>query len=115
MAKFMRAADAVRMAFGCLVLIVHHCGVVGTRPRGHTSLPAAADAQIAVERDKDGIITATIEHMKDAEASAKLACRLDPVDLGDDPDVDPLSSCVIVPTEVGAAGNNLRRRACAAR
>src|SRR5262249_26301168 len=38
MAKFIRAADAVRTAFNCLMLLIHHCGIAGNRPRGHTSL-----------------------------------------------------------------------------
>ena len=54
MSKFIRAADAIRLAFNCLVVIVHHCGVANNRPRGHTALAGADDAQIAVERDKDG-------------------------------------------------------------
>jgi hypothetical protein len=28
MAEFIRAADAIRAAFDCLVIIVHHCGIV---------------------------------------------------------------------------------------
>jgi AAA domain-containing protein len=99
MAKFVRAADMIRMAFGCAVPIIHHCGVQGSRPRGHTSLSGADDAQIAIERDKDGNIIAKVEHMKDAEAGAVIACRLERVDLGNDDDGDPLSSCVIVPAE----------------
>src|SRR5262249_4211045 len=43
MAKFIRAADALRVAFDCLVVIVHHCGLEGGRPRGHSSLPGADD------------------------------------------------------------------------
>ena len=38
MAKFIKALGAVQAAFDCLILVVHHCGIVGTRPRGHTSL-----------------------------------------------------------------------------
>ena len=51
MAAYIRAADAIRHAFGCVVIIVHHCGVDATRPRGHTSLIGAVDAQLAVKRD----------------------------------------------------------------
>jgi hypothetical protein len=47
MAAYIAAADAIREAFDCAVIIVHHCGVDSTRPRGHTSLTGAADAQIA--------------------------------------------------------------------
>jgi hypothetical protein len=102
MSAYIRAADAVRLAFNCLVLIVHHCGVVGNRPRGHTSLAGADDAQIAVERDKNGIVIATVEHARDFEAGAVIACKLEPIELGNDTDGDPLSSCIIVPTDAGA-------------
>jgi hypothetical protein len=102
MAKFIRAADAIRVAFGCVVIIIHHCGVAKNRPRGHTSLAGADDAQIAVERNDDGVIAAKVEHMKDAEAGAVLASKLERVELGEDDDGDPLSSCVIVPTEIVA-------------
>ena len=40
MAAYIRAADAIRDAFNCAVVIVHHCGHEGTRPRGHLSLRA---------------------------------------------------------------------------
>jgi hypothetical protein len=109
MGAYIRAADAIRVAFNCLVIIIHHCGTAGNRPRGHTSLAGADDAQIAVERDKDGIITATVEHMKDAEAGAVIASRLEPVELGNDADGDPISSCIIVETETAAKGPKLSR------
>jgi RecA-family ATPase len=41
-------ADAVRAAFQCSVIIIHHCGVDDRRPRGHTSLTGNAHAQLAV-------------------------------------------------------------------
>jgi len=34
----------IRNAFGCAVIVVHHCGIDATRPRGHTSLAGAVDA-----------------------------------------------------------------------
>jgi hypothetical protein len=82
---------------------------VANRPRGHTSLAGADDAQIAVERNKDGVVTATVEHGKDFEAGAKLACTLDPVELGLDDEGDRLSSCVVVPTDAAAAGPKLSK------
>ena len=36
MAAYICAADAIRYAFDCRVIIVHHCGHDGTRPRGHS-------------------------------------------------------------------------------
>jgi hypothetical protein len=103
MAKFIRAADMIRAAFGCVVIIIHHCGVAGSRPRGHTSLSGADDVQIAVERSEDGTITVTVEHMKDGEASAPMACKLERIELGTDDDGDPITSCVVVPVEGVAA------------
>ena len=46
MSAYLRAAEVIRDAFGCVVIIVHHCGFEGTRPRGHTSLTGAVDAQL---------------------------------------------------------------------
>ena len=103
MAKFIRAADIVRATFNCLVLVIHHCGIQKNRPRGHTSLSGADDAQIAVARDDDSNIIVKIEHMKDGDASAPMASRLERIELGTDDDGDPITSCIIVPAEVGAA------------
>lgn len=58
MAKFIAAADAIKTAFGCAVILVHHCGIAGTRPRGHTSLSGADDCQIAISRNEGGLVTA---------------------------------------------------------
>src|SRR5262249_56727278 len=61
MADYIRAADAIRAAFNCVTPIVHHCGIAGNRPRGHTSLSGACDAQIAVVKDvNDDTLTCTV-------------------------------------------------------
>jgi hypothetical protein len=65
MSAYVKAADAIRDAFNCLVVIVHHCGHDGTRPRGQSSLLGALDAQIAVKRDEADNVIATVELMKD--------------------------------------------------
>jgi AAA domain len=95
MAAFIRAADAIRAVLKCTVIIIHHCGVAGSRPRGHTSLTGACDAQIAIDRGEDGLISIKVEYMKDGETSEPMACRLERVDLGNDTDGDPITSCVI--------------------
>jgi hypothetical protein len=100
MAAYVRASDVIRTAFDCVVAIVHHCGIAGSRPRGHTSLSGADDAQIAVERDeKTGVISATVEYMKDGVPGTVILSRLESVVLGDDDDGDELTSCVIAPVE----------------
>ena len=80
-------------------MIVHHCGVDGTRPRGHTSLTGAADAQLAVSRDAADNIVVTVEWMKDGPEGDIITSRLEQVDLGKDVDGETVKSCVIVPAE----------------
>jgi hypothetical protein len=100
MAKLIRASDLLRTTFNCLVILVHHCGIAGNRPRGHTSLAGADDVQIAVARDEDGLLTVTVEHMKDGDPAPPIGCRLDRVTVGTDSDGEPISSCVIAPAEI---------------
>jgi AAA domain len=99
MTAYLNAADAIREAFGCVVIIVHHCGIDGTRPRGHTSLTGTVDAQLAVKRDGANNIVVTVEHMKDGAEGAVIASRLETAELGLDDDGDPITSCVVVPVE----------------
>jgi hypothetical protein len=102
MGAYVRAADAIREKFNCAVIIVHHCGVNVTRPRGHTSLTGAADMQISVKRDTAKNIIATVEYAKDGPEGAVIASKLEPLDLGRDQDGDPVTACVVLPVE-GAA------------
>jgi AAA domain len=97
MAAYVRAADAIRVAFDCVVIIVHHCGHHGDRPRGHSSLLGADDVLIAVKRDAAENIVATIENAKDAATGLEIVSRLVVVDVGKDEDGDPVTSCVIEP------------------
>jgi hypothetical protein len=96
MAAYIRTADAIREAFSCTVAIIHHCGVDGGRPRGHTSLTGAVDAQLAVKRDDAGIIRVKVEWLKDGQEGAEIMSRLEQVELGADSYGDPIVSCVVV-------------------
>ncbi len=100
MTAYITAADAIREAFGCAVIIVHHCGVDQTRPRGHTSLAGAVDAQIAIKRDGAGNILATVEWMKDGPEGDTLASCLTSVEIGTDQDGDVITSCIVEPVEI---------------
>jgi hypothetical protein len=100
MAAYIQAADAIREAFGCVVIIVHHCGIDGTRPRGHTSLTGAAEAQLSVERDTSGNIITTVEWMKDGGTEGtKIISALEVVEVGEDLKGKPITSCVVVPSD----------------
>jgi len=89
----------VRETFNCAVIIVHHCGIDISRPRGHTSLTGAVDAQLAVKRDAGDNIILKVEWMKDGAEGDVVASRLDAVEVGTDDDGHPITSCVIVPVD----------------
>jgi hypothetical protein len=99
MSAYLAAAEFIRDAFDCTVIIVHHCGVDGSRPRGHTSLTGAVDAQLAVTRDEQKNVIVQVEYMKDGEEGAVIASRLEHVDVGIDQDGDPISTCIITPLD----------------
>lgn len=102
MSAYINAASAISEAFGCCTLLIHHCGVEGTRPRGHTSLTAAVDAQIAVSKGGERA-RAVLEKMKNGPDGAELAFRLMQVELGEDCDGDPITSCIVEPVEAAPA------------
>ncbi len=108
MTDYIRATDHVRLEFDCGVGVVHHCGVNGDRPRGHTSLTGAADVQLAVSKAGDTVST-TIEFVKDGPSGAVIASHLETVELGVDEDGDQITSLVVVP-----AGEDVQRAAAAA-
>jgi AAA domain len=52
MGNYVRAAEAIRDAFKCVVIVVHHCGLDETRPRGHTSLPVRSSNRSTLARTR---------------------------------------------------------------
>lgn len=98
MGAYIKAADALKAAFGCLVLVVHHSGVDTSRPRGHTSLAGAVDAQIGVKKDGETVV-ATLQYCKDGPEGESVASRLTSVEIGLDDEGDPITSCIVEPVE----------------
>lgn len=99
MAAYIRATDALWEAFECCVGVVHHCGIDGTRPRGHTSMTGAADVQASCKKDASGLITVTTEFVKDGPENETVAFRLEPVVVGVDDDGDEITSCIVAEAE----------------
>ena len=99
MGAYIKAADAIREAFKAAVALVHHCGIEATRPRGHTSLTGACDAQIAIKRDPAGMVCTTLEWMKDGPEGVEVYSKLEPVEVGVDDDGDAITSCVVAEAE----------------
>jgi AAA domain len=101
MAAYVNAASAISDWFDCAVTIIHHCGINSERPRGHTSLTGAADAQLACKKDSDGTVSVTVEYMKDGPEGEQLLGRLEVVPLGTDQDGDDITSLVFVDADPG--------------
>ena len=99
MGDYVKTADAILEGFSCTVIVIHHCGIEGSRPRGHTSLTGACDAQIAVKKGQDGTVTCVVEYMKDGPEGDEFHSKLDRVDVGTDDDGDAITSCVVVEAE----------------
>jgi hypothetical protein len=100
MTLYVKAAEAVRKAFGCLCVIVHHCGYDDTHARGHTSLPAAVDAELSVARDEGSpIVLVAVKAMRDGPEGMVVRSRALPVPLDPDQNGKPRSSIVIVPDD----------------
>jgi hypothetical protein len=95
MGAYIRASDAIREAFECAVVIIHHCGHNGERPRGHSSLVAAADAVLSVRKDAAGQIVTKVDLMKDGPEGEELASRLRHVEVGQTDDGDRITSCMV--------------------
>jgi AAA domain len=96
MAAYIRAAEVIRDAFKCVVIIIRHCGWDETRPRGHSSLPGAVDAQIAIVRE-GSVMTATVEYMRDGPEDVHETSTAKSVPVGEDQKGKELSSLVLVP------------------
>jgi AAA domain len=112
MGAYIRAADQVRTAFPhCTVILIHHCGHNDSRPRGHSSLGAAADAQIAVkQRDSSAPVITEVEWMKDGPVGATTTSKLKVVEVGLDDSGKMMTSCVIEPTDASAAARPKPRK-----
>jgi RecA-family ATPase len=74
MARYLTAAESVAQELNCAVVIVHHCGIDASRPRGHTSLSGAVESQLKVERGNTGEIFVTVELAKDFVEGRRWSC-----------------------------------------
>jgi AAA domain len=95
MSAYVKAADAIREAFECAVVIVHHCGHGGDRPRGHSALIGALDAQIKVSRDATDRVIVEVELAKDGPQGDQVISLLESVVVGVDEDGEEITSCIV--------------------
>lgn len=95
MRDYVRAADRIREALGCAVVIVHHSGKdAGRGPRGHSSL--IGDIDVSIEVTGSGSVhTLVCKKQKDEGKPEPLVFRLDVVSIGRGTDGETESSCTV--------------------
>lgn len=99
MGRILEAAKALQRLTGGLVLVVHHTGKDVTRGlRGHSSFLAALDAAVEVTREGDRREW-RVAKSKDGQDGAGHPFRLEVVDLGEDDEGEPVTSCVVAPDD----------------
>jgi hypothetical protein len=92
---------------GCLGLFLHHPGKDTERgARGSSAFRAAMDAEISLEavgcvgaraKATGALRRATVTKMRDGEAGGSFAYRLNVVEVGQDEDGEPLTTCTVEP------------------
>jgi hypothetical protein len=98
MGHAINACKLIQQGVGGLVLLVHHSGKDATKGmRGHSSLHAALDAAIEVKRSGDDREWSVAKAKDGADGKAH-PFMLEVVDMGEDEDGDPITSCVIRPS-----------------
>ena len=98
-------AECKRIARRCdaMVLLVHHSGKDASKgSRGHSSIKAACDVEIKVERSND-TRSITTSKMKDGVEGVGYLFKLHTVILGEDEDGDDITSCIVEFTGAGQA------------
>jgi putative DNA primase/helicase len=106
MGAILEACKALQAMTGGLVVVVHHTGKDATKGlRGHSSLFAALDAAIEVSRtgDRREWLVAKAKDGQDGEAQP---FKLRVVELGNDDDGEPVTSCVVARD---MAGSDIKR------
>jgi len=110
MTGYVNAAGAISAAFGCAVIIVHHCGHDDSRMRGFSGLGGNVDCQIAITRDaQSGVIVSTVVEAKDMPSGGTIASKLKSVAVGKDVDGEPINSCVVMPTDLPATRKGAKK------
>mgnify|MGYP006269481329 CR=1 FL=1 len=99
------SVESIQAACGAHCMLLHHPGKdLGRGSRGHSSLRAAIDTEIVVSRDDDtGVVTAKLDKSRDGPTGAAFTFRLEQVDLGEDQDGDPVTTCRVQPCDPDAA------------
>jgi KaiC/GvpD/RAD55 family RecA-like ATPase len=95
MGAFVMSVDKIREVTGATVIIVHHSGKnASLGARGHSSLRAAVDTELEVERTDAGRLL-RVRKSRDGDDGFEMAFKLDVVEVGRDAEDQPITSCII--------------------
>ncbi len=101
--------DRVRSEASVAVLLIHHAGKdAGKGARGHSSLLGAVDVSARIEV-VDGVRNVIAEKVKDGREGQWAAFALRVIDLGQDAEGEPVSSCVVDPVDSAPATTRRRK------
>jgi hypothetical protein len=97
MGMFIDAAEALRLAAGSCVLVIHHVGRSGGDARGSSAIDGAQGTELKLVK-KDGLTAElTLDKQKDAADDTVMLLRLRRVEQGTDPETGrDLSSLVVL-------------------
>jgi hypothetical protein len=110
MSRMLAAGKRLNTITGAAIMWVHHKNAAGDRERGHTSLRANVDSAIEITRDEEtNYRTLRVVKIKDGEDGEKIGFQLQPVDIGTYDDGKTITSCVVVPAQVGDPRTGERR------
>lgn len=99
MGRIIEAVKRIQAEIGGLVILIHHLGKDVSRGlRGHSSLSAALDFIIEIRRDGERRSWKLAKSKDDADGEEH-PFRLKVVEIGEDDDGDPITSCVVMPDD----------------
>lgn len=103
MVSYVANCQRVAAEFECLTLAVHHRpkDAESEEPRGHSSLRGGVETVVLVEAGETK--RARVTKQKDGEDGIELLFKLKVVELGQDEDGEPVTSCIVEPTDVDLA------------
>lgn len=99
------AADYIRHRFKAATAYVHHSGKdVAKGARGHSAVFAAADLVLSIADH-----AATVEKVRDGVSGERFPFALEPVEIGQDADGDPVMTCLLNASD-SVAPSSVKRR-----
>jgi hypothetical protein len=106
MRNYLGAAERIGKEFSCTVIIIHHCGKNGERPRGSTAIDGSIDLLMRVQQQEDETIVAVIEAAKEMKPGLAVVSRIKSCFVGVDADGEDYFSAIAAPPEGGTGITN---------